>query len=32
MVLLHEFGYLPVIFDDVYMGVLEQVENFKKNR
>ncbi|MUK42535.1 HsdR family type I site-specific deoxyribonuclease [Aliivibrio fischeri] len=32
IVLLHEFGYPPVTCDDVYMGVLEQAENFKKNR
>ncbi|MGF1792895.1 HsdR family type I site-specific deoxyribonuclease [Photobacterium profundum] len=31
IVLLHEFGYPPVTCDDVYMGVLEQAENFKKN-
>ncbi len=32
IVLLHEFGYPPVTCDDVYKGVLEQAENFKKNR
>lgn len=31
IVLLHQFGYPPVTCDDVYMGVLEQAENFKKN-
>nr|WP_216822083.1 type I restriction enzyme endonuclease domain-containing protein [Aliivibrio sp. EL58] len=31
-ILLHEFDYPPVSFDDVNMGVLEQAENFKKNR
>lgn len=32
IVLLHEFGYPPVTCDDVYMGVLEQAENFKKGK
>ncbi|MUH94996.1 HsdR family type I site-specific deoxyribonuclease [Aliivibrio fischeri] len=32
IILLHEFGYPPVTCDEVYMGVLEQAENFKKNR
>ncbi|TDM55489.1 DUF3387 domain-containing protein [Aliivibrio fischeri] len=32
IVLLHEFSYPPVTCDEVYMGVLEQAENFKKNR
>ncbi|WP_239995978.1 DUF3387 domain-containing protein [Photobacterium phosphoreum] len=29
--MLHEFGYPPVICDDVYLGVLEQADNFKNN-
>ncbi|MGV0967495.1 type I restriction endonuclease subunit R [Empedobacter falsenii] len=29
---LHEFGYPPITQDDVYKNVLEQAENFKKNR
>ncbi|WP_232614359.1 DUF3387 domain-containing protein [Photobacterium carnosum] len=28
---MHEFGYPPVTCNDVYMGVLEQAEDFKKN-
>ena len=32
IVLLHEFGYPPVTCDDVYMGALEQAENFKKGK
>lgn len=28
---LHRFGYPPVAHDEVYLGVLEQAENFKKN-
>lgn len=30
ILLLDEFGYPPVILDDVYKEVLEQAENFKK--
>ncbi|MFV0189708.1 HsdR family type I site-specific deoxyribonuclease [Empedobacter falsenii] len=29
---LHEFGYPPITQEDVYKNVLEQAENFKKNR
>lgn len=29
---LHEFGYPPTTQDDVYKNVLEQAENFKKNK
>ena len=32
IVLLHEFGYPPVTCDDVYMGVQEQAEDFKKGK
>lgn len=32
IVKLHEFGYPPITQDDVYKNVLEQAENFKKNR
>ena len=30
ILLLDEYGYLPVTQDDVYKEVLEQAENFKK--
>ncbi|WP_235865760.1 MULTISPECIES: DUF3387 domain-containing protein [Photobacterium] len=29
---MHEFGYPPVTCDDVYMGVQEQAEDFKKGK
>lgn len=29
---LHQYGYPPITQDDVYKNVLEQAENFKKNR
>ncbi|SJN48194.1 DUF3387 domain-containing protein [Sphingobacterium sp. JB170] len=29
---LHQYGYPPITQDDVYKNVLEQTENFKKNR
>ena len=29
---LHDFGYPPITQEDVYKNVLEQAENFKKNR
>ena len=29
---LHEYGYPPITQEDVYKNVLEQAENFKKNR
>lgn len=29
---LHEFGYPPITQEEVYKNVLEQAENFKKNR
>ncbi|TDS59625.1 type I restriction endonuclease subunit R [Myroides indicus] len=32
IVKLHQFGYPPITQDDVYKNVLEQAENFKKNR
>ncbi|MDO5636492.1 MAG: type I restriction endonuclease subunit R [Myroides sp.] len=32
IVKLHEFGYPPITQEDVYKNVLEQAENFKKNR
>lgn len=32
IVKLHEYGYPPITQDDVYKNVLEQAENFKKNR
>jgi type I restriction enzyme R subunit len=32
ILLLHEFGYPPVANDDAYKEILEQAENFKKNR
>lgn len=32
IVKLHEFGYPPITQDDVYKNVLEQAENFKRNR
>jgi len=32
IVKLHQFGYPPKTQDDVYKNVLEQAENFKKNR
>lgn len=28
----HEYGYPPITQDDVYKNVLEQAENFKKNK
>lgn len=31
ILLLHKFGFPPVANDDVYKGVLEQAENYKKN-
>lgn len=31
IVLLHEYGYPPITCDEVYLGVLEQAENYKKN-
>jgi hypothetical protein len=30
--LLHKYGFPPVANDDVYKNVLEQAENFKKNK
>ncbi len=32
ILLLSEFGYPPVANDDAYKEILEQAENFKKNR
>ncbi|SKB64538.1 type I restriction enzyme, R subunit [Soonwooa buanensis] len=32
IVKLHEFGYPPITQEEVYKNVLEQAENFKKNR
>ncbi|WP_434999602.1 type I restriction endonuclease subunit R [Vibrio scophthalmi] len=32
ILLLHKFGFPPVANDDVYKGVLEQAENYKKGR
>lgn len=32
IVKLHEYGYPPITQDEVYKNVLEQAENFKKNR
>lgn len=32
IVKLHEFGYPPITQDEVYQNVLEQAENFKRNR
>ena len=32
IVKLHQYGYPPITQDDVYKNVLEQAENFKKNR
>lgn len=32
IVKLHQFGYPPITQDEVYRNVLEQAENFKKNR
>lgn len=32
IVKLHEFGYPPITQDDVYKSLLEQAENFKRNR
>ncbi len=32
ILLLHKYGFPPVANDDVYKSVLEQAENFKKNR
>lgn len=32
IVKLHEYGYPPITQYDVYKNVLEQAENFKKNR
>jgi type I restriction enzyme R subunit len=32
ILLLHKYGFPPVANDDVYKNVLEQAENFKKNR
>lgn len=32
IVKLHQYGYPPITKDDVYKNVLEQAENFKKNR
>ncbi|ODS87491.1 MAG: type I restriction endonuclease [Chryseobacterium sp. SCN 40-13] len=32
IVKLHEFGYPPITQDEVYKNVLEQAENFKRNR
>lgn len=32
IVKLHEYGYPPITQEDVYKNVLEQAENFKKNR
>lgn len=32
IMILDEFGYPPVTMDDVFKEVLEQAENFKKNR
>ncbi len=32
IVKLHQFGYPPITQEDVYKNVLEQAENFKKNR
>jgi type I restriction enzyme R subunit len=32
IVKLHQFGYPPITQDEVYKNVLEQAENFKKNR
>lgn len=32
IVVLHRYGYPPITQDDVYKNVLEQAENFKKNR
>ncbi len=32
IVKLHQFGYPPITQDDVYRNVLEQAENFKRNR
>ena len=32
IVKLHEFGYPPITQEDVYKNVLEQAENFKKNK
>jgi len=31
ILLLYEFGYLPVERDEVYVEIFEQAENFKKN-
>ncbi|MFA0381088.1 type I restriction endonuclease subunit R [Vibrio sp. 10N.222.54.A3] len=31
ILLLHKYGFPPVANDDVYKGVLEQAENYKKN-
>jgi len=32
IVVLHQYGYPPITQEDVYKNVLEQDENFKKNR
>lgn len=32
ILLMDEFGYPPVTLDDVYKEVLEQAENYKKNK
>lgn len=32
IVALHQYGYPPITQEDVYKNVLEQAENFKKNR
>jgi len=32
IVKLHQYGYPPITQDDVYKNVLDQAENFKKNR
>lgn len=32
IVKLHEFGYPPIMQDEVCKNMLEQAENFKKNR
>lgn len=32
IVKLHEYGYPPITQEDVYKNVLEQAENFKKNK
>ncbi len=32
IVKLHQYGYPPITQDDVYKNVLEQAENFKRNR